>query len=288
MRKIVISLLLVLGVFGCKNSVDKSKSQIVVSIDPLGWLVENMVDSSQVSVTILVPPSTSAETYEPTLRQIEILSNAKLFFSIAELDFEKELSTRITSISPDIQYIELNEGIEMIEGSCSGSHNGHHHGVDPHIWLSPKLMQKMAHRVADELRVQGVLDESKSDSMLKVIENVNLKISSKLLIDSTKSKAFAIVHPSLGYFAKDFNLNQIALEIDGKEPSAKQIKGMIEELKSNKVSTILYSAQTSDAVAKIIADELDIELVSFNPLPYNWDSEMLKLAEVIVSSSSKQ
>lgn len=285
MRKIVLILVLISFLISCGGKQDSSKNQIVVSIAPLGWLVENMVDSNLASLTVLVPPSTSAETYEPTLRQIETLSSSKLFFSIAELDFEKELSKRITSIAPDIQYVELNDGIELIEGSCTSAHHDHNHshshGVDPHIWLSPSLMQKMAVKVASELRAAELLSEIKYDSILKVINNVEVTIKNRLSKRNLQRSSFAIVHPSLTYFARDYDLNQIPLEVDGKEPSAKQITEMIEELKANNVEVILYSAQTSDAVAKIIATEIGIELVSFDPLPYNWDVEMLKLSETI-------
>ncbi len=277
--RFLYSILFIVGLIisGCTPN-QNDKTGIVVSIAPLKWLVSSMVDST-VSVTVLVPESMSPETYEPTVAQLEKLSKAELYISIGLLDFETELKSRIATVAPKTEFVDLSENIEVVTGSCSHEHHeGHSHGVDPHTWLSPKLMLKMAHRVAGELRENKLLNKIRYDSIVKVIENTEIQIDS-IISNNCKNRSFAIVHPSLTYFAQDFGLTQLALEIEGKEPSARQIRDIVEQMREAGINTIFYSVGTSDAMAKVIANEIGVSLTEFDPLSNRWNEELLKLSK---------
>lgn len=276
-RYFIILGLFILALFGCDRVRSGAEAQIVVSIEPLRWLVGSMVDSS-VRVTVLVPPSTSPETYEPTVRQIEALSNAELYFSIGLLDFEQELAKRISTIAPATTYINLSSGIELRAGTCShAEHEGHSHGIDPHIWLSPKLMRQMAVTVGENLAKRGLLDTMRYNSTLSTIDSVAARIGAIFAHKSSK-RIFAIVHPSLSYFAADYHLSQLELEIDGKEPSAAQITSIVERMRESNITTILYSKGSSDAIARVVAKEIGATLSEYDPLAPNWDEELLRVS----------
>lgn len=54
---------------------------------------------------------------------------------------------------------------------------------------------------------------------------------------------FIIYHPALTYYARDYGLRQIAIEADGKEPSAKQLTQLIRQAREDGVRRILYQSQ---------------------------------------------
>lgn len=264
------------AIFSCAESdtADK-KPTVMVSIAPIEWIASNLLDST-VNISVMVPAGSSPETYEPTVKQIQILSDATVYFSIGLMDFEEALYSRIEDIANGVVFVELADGLDIVAGDCGHRHSHHsdadgEHGVDPHIWLSPKMMRSMVDKVAlvvCDLQLnpaQAVM--RRADSLKQLIDSLDSDIR---LSVGDKNIKFAIVHPSLSYFARDYGMTQISIEVDGKEPSALVIKQLVDTLKANNISQILYGVQNSDASARVIAAEIGGRLTPYDPLEREW------------------
>lgn len=270
------SVLLLSLLASCATSENVKK--IYVSIEPLRWAVGSMVDST-VTVEVLVPGATSPESFEPSARGVAQLYSAELYFGVNLFDFEKELFGKVQSAG--VEVVDLSSGIKLLEGECSaGVHN---HGIDPHIWLSPLAMREMVLTASKSLDSRGLLDAEKRDSLLRVIGNVHNDILKRA--QSSEVKAFAIIHPSLGYFARDYSLEQIALEREGKEPSARSLATTFERLKSEGITRVLYSSHDSKAVTGVVSGEKNFELTAFEPLSSEWSDMIKELSEVIYGTN---
>lgn len=271
MRSIALVLLVALAslIGGCSSMQGgDNRPKVVVSIAPLAYLTQAIADST-VSIEVLVPETTSPETYEPTISQLKTLSKAQAYIATGLIDFEVELKDKITELAPQAQYVDLSQGIDLIAGTCGHAHHGgHNHGIDPHIWLSPSLLKVLSANIAKSL-CQKLPDNK--DLYIENLHKLYIKIDSlNGFIDSTlsnkKSRKFAIVHPSLTYFAKDYNLEQIPIEVDGKEPTAGQLSALIARLKSDTITTIFYQRQVSGASVDVVAGHIGGKGVEFDPL----------------------
>ncbi|MFI3295063.1 MAG: zinc ABC transporter substrate-binding protein [Rikenellaceae bacterium] len=285
MRKIII-LLLVSLVMGCGTSSKSNdpRPSVSVSIAPLGYLVEQLADSL-LRVEVLVPLTTSPESYDPSARQIRDLANSDLYFSVGLIDFEKSLASRIESVAPNTKYINLSDGIEIMEGECSHDHlyGQHSHGIDPHIWLSPLNMIRMAESVCKGLSQQYPQMSEQLYKNLSMLRGriIEFDMLMRKAVTQSNTHAFAIVHPSLSYFARDYRLTQLPVEIEGKEPSAKQIAQLIDQMRSLEIKKIFYARQDSDAAARTLAQELNIELVEYDPLNPQWLENLYHIKSLI-------
>lgn len=272
---LTLATLVVAGILaGCSSGqgVDH-RDKVVVSIAPLAYLVEAIADST-VAIEVLVPETTSPETYEPTISQLKSLSKAKVYIAIGLIDFEVELKEKIEELAPNAQYVDLSQGIDLMQGTCSHVHNhdtdhGHaHSGVDPHIWLSPRLLKIMSANIAQSLCSQ--LPENKDlyianlHKLYSELDSLNSFINSKL--SNKKFRKFAIAHPSLSYFAQDYKLEQIPIEVEGKEPTAGQLSALISRLKGDSVTSIFYQRQVSGGSIDVIASHIGGQGVEFDPL----------------------
>jgi zinc transport system substrate-binding protein len=94
-----------------------------------------------------------------------------------------------------------------------------------------------------------------------------------------------IFHPSLSYFARQYNLEQISIEFEGKEPSPSNLKQSIDLAKKAGLKAILIQKEFDVENARIIADEIGGSVVQINPLAENWASNLLDMAEKISLSS---
>jgi zinc transport system substrate-binding protein len=87
---------------------------------------------------VLVPPGSSAETYEPTLRQMQDVANSVLYFRIGYMEFESTIVRNLQKQNSGLRFVNTAEGVDLIAAEIAdhGDHVHLYRSVDPHIWLS--------------------------------------------------------------------------------------------------------------------------------------------------------
>ena len=114
--------------------------------------------------------------------------------------------------------------------------------------------------------------------MKQIINQTDADVRTSL---ENADSTFLIYHPALSYFARDYGLKQISIEEGGKEPSPAQLKALIETCRKENAHTIFVQQEFDQRNAQLIADELGVNVVSINPLSYNWAEEMLRVAQAL-------
>ena len=267
---IAISFVAALVVASCGNREIKVENHAVVSIAPLKPLVESIL-GDDFEVTVLVPQGSSPETFEPTPKQLQQVESARFVFGTGLLEFEQALLHRVAR---NEQIINLSQGIEVVAGTCSHAHHAHAncshhhaHGIDPHIWCSPKALIKMSENA------YSAISREMPDS-IKYQERYNTLNTKLLALDGEVSqmcgnsphKSFVIYHPALTYLARDYRLTQIAVENEGKEPSAKHLAEIIEHTRKDGIKHIFYQSEFPASSVEVICQDTGATAVEINPL----------------------
>jgi len=163
----------------------------------------------------------------------------------------------------------------------------HKHGKDPHTWTSPSNVKVMAKNIYESL-VNA--DSSNKDyyktnytNFIKEINETDKKIKD-ILSDLPKNSKFMVFHPSWGYFANEYNLIQLAIEVEGKEPKPKMLQKIIDEAKEQNIKAIFTQQEFSDKSAKAIANELKIKVIKETPLAKDWSQNLIKMANTIANN----
>lgn len=274
----------------CGGQKSAPESDIIVTIQPLKYLVEQ-ITGDDFRVDVLVPASVSPETFEPTPKQFIALNEAKLVFSTGLIDFESALTHRMHNQS---SLVDLSRGIELIEGSCSHNydhhaHEGHHHhGIDPHIWMSPCELKTMARNAYEAIIAEWPDSTKYTDAYNALSHSLNeLDIECANLCKASSARAFVIYHPALTYFARAYGLEQIAIENNGKEPSAKHIAHIIDEAKAKGVQCLLYQSQYPRSAVEIIAKDMGVECREINPLEENVAENIIAITRTITANNAE-
>lgn len=258
----------------------KQDATIYVSITPLKSIVEE-ITCGDFEVRILVPQGASPETFEPTAKQIAELSDSHLLFQTGLIDFEQSLVGRVTE---QTKVVNLCEGVELMAGSCSHHHHSHSHahGIDPHIWTSPKALMTMVDNVRDCI-MREYPDSTKydvaADKLQQRIAELDRYCASR--IDDAALRVMMIYHPAYTYYARDYGIEQIAIEHDGKEPSPRQLTTLVERAKSNGIGAILLQPQYSEDKVRSIAEECGAEIVVTDPLCEDIIAEIARITDII-------
>ncbi len=256
------------------------KERIYVSIAPIKPLVEAIV-GDDFDIEILVPAGASPETFEPTAKQFVDLNKSNLIFGIGLLDFEQELLKRIHNQN---KVINLSHGITTISGSCSHTHHGEHchHGVDPHIWCSPKSLSIMANNMHNAI-VAAMPDSIQYTNRYNALNKQLTSLDSAVeqLCNNSPHPYFIIYHPALTYLARDYGLKQVAIENEGKEASAKRIAQIIDAARRDGIKRVFYQSEFPESSVTVIAEDIGAEAVEINPLAEDIFTNILNITTLI-------
>ncbi len=262
---------------GCRSAQEPEQTTLWVTIAPLRSLVQ-AITGDDFTVEVLVPPSASPETFEPTPRQFGTLTRSPLIFGTGLIDFERNLLERLER--PE-RIVNLSEGIDLIAGSCSHVHGGHNdaecaectehanqaHGVDPHIWTSPRELQRMAANAYRAIHAQWP-DSTRYTANYEALRNRIAEVDSLVAkrLRGMERRWFLIYHPALTYYARAYGLRQVAVEEDGKEPSAKRLAALIDSARRDGVRTVFYQVQFPASSVEVIAADIAGKAVRIDPL----------------------
>lgn len=282
MNKSIFSLLIAGFLSACSPQPASQEKTLYVSILPIRSLVKEIV-GEDFRIEVLVPPGASPETFEPTPRQFIGLNEAQLVFNVGLLEFETAL---LDKIEDRTKIVDLSRGIVRIEGSCAhAGRNGsdHAHGVDPHVWTSPRALQRMAENAYEAIHAHWP-DSAKYTAnharLQEELRQLDLRTAEK--IARSGIRYFIIYHPALTYYARDYGLRQEAVEADGKEPSAKRLTALIRQARKDGIGRILYQNQFPVSVVETIARDIGAECTEIDPLREDAIANIDSITDLIV------
>jgi zinc transport system substrate-binding protein len=277
---VVISIIgLMISVFGLN---------VGVSIPPQKFFVEQIGGDIVQNITVLVKPGMSAHNFEISPKQLIDLSKADVFFAIG-LEFEQALLEKLKNINKDILIVDISKSVQKIPMEAhSHKHENHKHNrLDPHVWTSVKNAQKMG-KLIQKIFLQKLPSEKEYfdknyERFLILTVELDNKIK-QLLNKKIENRSFMIFHPAWGYFARDYDLEQIPIEIEGKEPGPEDLKNIFGISQKYNIKTIFVEPFHQSHSPKVIAGFINANISEIYPLAEQWDSNLLKVAQKIRES----
>lgn len=284
---ILAILLITILIFIAKPSnkgLNYTNKSLITSILPLKSLV-GKITGDDYRIETLMPSGSSPETYEPTPKQLLSLSDADLVFTVGLIDFERKLVEKVME-QADYKVVNLSDDIALLSGSGGSSiDEHHHHGIDPHIWTSPKQLKIMAanaYRAISLLHPDNKKYEANYLKLLDELDELDVKIAN--ILDSACIKSFFIYHPAMTYYANDYGIEQVSIEQEGKEPSADQLKSLIDLARKENIVTILYQREFSRSMVETVAKDIGATLVEIDPLAEDIFQNMIEITQHIAGS----
>lgn len=268
---ILTALLLVVAITGCNRRQNQLERVITVTIEPLRFFTEQIA-KEKFRVQTMVTAGNSPETYEPTARQMIDVSESAIYIKVGNLGFENSWLQRISENAKSMKIVDSSKGISKL-----ASDKGYD---DPHTWMSTKNACIIARNILEALCKTSPKDsayfKANYKTLLQQIDNVDNAIKSEM--KGKDGKCFLVYHPILTYFASEYRLRQIALEHEGHEPSANQMKATLYKAKSMDAKTFFTQKEFANNGVETIAKNLGITTSAINPLGYDWPSNMKEIS----------
>ena len=259
------------------------KIGVVVSILPLADFVEN-VGGEKVDVSVMVPPGASPHVYEPTPSQMVTLARAKMYAKVGSgIEFELVWMDKLAAVNKEMLVVDCSRGVQLLEMVGEDTHEGgeyeggeNHGAMDPHIWLSPLNAKIMVQNIYEGL-VQLDPDnkayyEKNRDVYLEKLTRIDQDIRDGL--SRVANRRFMVYHPAFGYFAKEYTLTMLPIEVEGKEPVVKGLAHLIEQAREHNIKVIFASPQFNPQSAEVIARAIGGSVVFIDSLAKDYIMNM--------------
>jgi zinc transport system substrate-binding protein len=267
-----------------RNIAKPDNSIITVSIAPFKYFIEEIA-GNDFTVNIMVPAGADPHVYEPFPEQINKLRKSVAYISNGYLGFEMNWLDRFYEANPSMKRLSLGDSIRPIapEHHRIGDHI---EGADPHYWVSPKCALVMAGSVRTLLCELNPSQKQKYDSNYNVlilkIQDIDKKARGYFSV--TQARSFMIYHPNLAYLAKDYGLEEIPVEFEGKEPTPSRLRDLIDHSRKDHIKTIFVQREYDTKNAKVIAGEIGAQITVIDPLSENWAKSVGEIIEALHKS----
>jgi zinc transport system substrate-binding protein len=270
MRRILFFPVFLLLISCGRSGSDTSSKIITVSISPFKYFVEQIA-GNDFTVNVMVPAGADPHTYEPFPGQISNLRKSVGYISNGFLGFEMNWLDRFYETNRSMK--KLNLGDSIVPLSSEHSHDGGHiEAADPHYWVSPKCALVIASSVKIFLcRLNPAQSQKYNSNYQLLIAKIHeLDNKSGQLFSGIPVKSFMIYHPNLAYVARDYGLEEIPVEYEGKEPSPSRMRELIDRMRKENLRIIFVQIEYDTKNAKAIAEETGAKIVLIDPLSENW------------------
>ena len=264
-----VLLILLIG-SGCKPKPKDERPLIITSIYPYEILLQELVGDN-VRVKSLIPASASPHTWSPKAKDIRKLDEAKLLV-MNGLGLEEQLTDAFKQRSDKL--IDMAALIKIPPPEKSRSKE-----INPHIWLSPQYLIRMAMMLADQLQSyfpeQTALINQNTMTLVNNLSSMHQQISKDRAV--MDNPAIITYHDSFHYFALDYGIAVPATvqTSPGKEPTSKELAKIGNIIKANKINAIFVEPQMDKRSAKVLADEFDLQIQTLDPLGHEFRAKRI-------------
>lgn len=257
----------------------KDAPTILVSIAPYKNFVERIAGDT-VTVNLMVPAGASAHTYEPTPKQMMTAGKAAAWFVIGE-SFESRVIPSLKAYHPDMAIVDLRHGLDMINADPeTGCCCCHANSQDLHMWLSARQVEIQVRTIALALSKlfpeNAELYKKNLEVLTQDLKALDQEITT--ILKPLKSRLILVSHPAYAYFCRDYDLKQMSIEFEGKDPTPQQLTNILNRARQANVKKVYIQIQYNSKGARLFAKELGAEVVMLDPYSEHYFESMREIA----------
>ena len=264
-RSLFIWILIIISISACGGNASPSRkadSAILTSTTFLADITRNIA-GDRVVVESLLPIGADPHGYQPTPRDTAKIADSKLIITNGA-EYEHFLEALLENAGGDREVVEASAGISLRSDAES------EHGIDPHMWLDPNnvivyvenIREALTHNDPDGAAVY----QSNADVYIAELQNLNSWIVDQVSQIPEEKRLLVTNHEALGYFAQRYEFIIAGTIIEsfssGASPSAAQMAGLIEQIRTSGAPAIFLDASDNASLAGQIANETGVRVIT--------------------------
>lgn len=266
MRRLLAVLLTLLTVAACSGSPNSSATapinayQVITTTSIFADLAK-MALGDAAHIESIIPAGADVHTFEPSPSDVEKIQSADLIIANG-LGLDGWIQSLIDAAGTgEADTLLLGEGLDQESGWVYLSNAETPGTFDPHIWLDPKGAALYVQRIADHVsRNAPDLAQRIAATSADGITKINA-IDADLAVDfaaiDPDQRKIVTMHDAFGYFARAYEIEIVGVAVasPGQDPSAQEIRALIDAIRAAGVTALFSEVQLPSKVLDQIAAE---------------------------------
>ena len=255
-----ISLIVLLSACGQSASPSGTANPALLTSTTFLADITRNIAGDRLAVEPLLPIGADPHSYQPTPRDAARIADSKLLI-INGAEYEHFLETLLQNAGGQREVIEASTGVSPRKDA---------NGVDPHMWLDPNnviiYVENIRKGLAHFDPEGAAIYQSNADAYTAELNDLDAWIIQQVSQIPPERRLLVTNHESLGYFAERYGFNVTGTIVEsfssGASPSAGQMAGLIDQIKTSGAPAIFLDASDNESLAKQIADETGVRVVT--------------------------
>jgi manganese/iron transport system substrate-binding protein len=232
---------------------------VVTTLTVLADLIEQ-VGGDKVQAKAMVPPGGEVHTYQPTPDDIKGVARAGIvFYNGAHL--EEWIDDTIRNAGKvDLTIVVLSQGLPTIAESGNEP--------NPHLWLDVTNTKAYVEKIRDNLSQVDAANAGyyadRGRTYLAKLDELDVWIRTEVDRIPPARRKLVTFHDAFPYFARryGFTLQGVVVASPGKEPSARELAGLVQRIKRERVPAVFAEAQFNPKTLEVLAKDAGVKVVS--------------------------
>lgn len=258
----IVFLLLFLTSCNSGKIVDNSNFTIVTSFYPIYITTINITkDVPGVEVVNLTEAQTGClHDYTISPKDIKFLEKSDaLIINGAGME---SFIDKVLAQQSSLKIIDASKDIQLVKDL-----NGE---LNPHVWVSVTESINQVNNIVNQLSqidpTNAKMYDNNAKDYISKLEVLKQEMHNSL--DGIKNKDIITFHEAFCYFAKEFDLNTVAVieREPGSEPSSKELEDVINIVNQHQIKALFAEPQYQTKAADIIAKETGAKVYRLDPI----------------------
>ena len=246
--------------------------RVATSISPFQDLVEE-VAGDRAEVSSVVPAGVDGHTYEPTPGDVRVLSEVDVLF-VPDIELNPVVSELASqNLSDDARIVDLNalvvpeDEVIFTDAHSHGDGPAHGHNRNVHTWTNIPYTSAMVGEIVtvlSELDPEGAEEyEANGAALVAELDALHGAATEALGTVPAENRTLVVYHDSWSYFGRqyDFGVQGALQAVNFAEPSAAELRTMVEQVQAAGVPAFFGSEVFPTSVLEQVASESGVAYV---------------------------
>jgi ABC-type Zn uptake system ZnuABC Zn-binding protein ZnuA len=264
-RSVLVLTFIILLTSACVHLASRPDSKagpvVLASTTFLADMARNIA-GDRLQVDSLLPIGADPHGYQPTPSDVAKISKSTVLI-VNGVGYEQFLNSLLVNAGGKRDVVEATAGLSPRKNA------GLEHGIDPHMWLDPNNVITYVENIREALIHADpdgtAIYKANADSYVARLKALDAWIVEQVNQIPANRRLLVTNHEALGYFADRYGFTVIGAVVPGfstdAAPSAQQMAGLIDLIKSSRAPAIFLGKVESDTLAAQIANETNAKVV---------------------------
>jgi zinc transport system substrate-binding protein len=240
----------------------KPSVQVLASFYPLQYVAQQ-VGGGLVQVSSLTPPGAEPHDVELSPRQVRAVSETDVVVYLS--GFQSAVDEAIAAREP-AHVVDAADTADLVKSRTAGDGGA----LDPHFWLDPTRLARLAAPVAAQLAKADPAhaDTYRANASALEIHLADLDTEYKAGLATCKRHTIVTSHEAFAYLASRYDLKMVGISglNPDAEPSPARLKEIGDAVKAEGVTTLFSEQLVNPKVAQTLATDLGVTSAVLDPL----------------------